>query len=230
MTKVGIMQPYFMPYIGYFQLMKAVDKYIVYDDVNFIKGGWVSRNFILVNGEKKMFTITLKGASPNKSFNEIEIGDNFKKFTKTLQMSYSKAPYFESTMQLIDRIVSYPNKQLALFIANSFREILTYLNINTKIYISSDLHKDCALKGKEKVIHICKLLGADAYYNAIGGQKLYDKEDFENNGISLSFLKTKDINYLQFNNSFIPCLSMIDVLMFNSVDDINNMLDKFELI
>ena len=230
MIKVGIMQPYFMPYIGYFQLMKAVDKYVVYDDVNYIKGGWVCRNYILENGEKKMFTITLKGASPNKLFNEIEIGDNFKKFKKTLQMNYSKAPYFESTMQLIDRIISYPNKQLALFIANSFREILSYLNINTKIYISSDLHKDCTLKGKDKVIHICKLLGGDVYYNAIGGKELYDKDEFVKNGVSLSFLKTDTIDYPQFNGTFEPYLSLIDVLMFNSVEDTNVLLDRFILV
>jgi hypothetical protein len=227
--RLGIMQPYFLPYIGYFQLIKAVDKYVVYDDVNYIKGGWVNRNYILVNGDKKMFTITLKGASPNKLFNEIEVGDDFKKLIKTLQMNYSKAPHFESTMQLMDRIISYPNKQLALFITNSFREILSYLKINTKIYISSDLHKNCALKGKDKVIHICKLLGADSYYNAIGGQELYDIEEFDNNGISLSFLKTDDINYSQFNNTFVPYLSMIDVLMFNSVENIIVLLDRFSL-
>ena len=85
--KLGIMQPYFMPYIGYFQLIKAVDKYVVYDDVNYIKGGWVNRNNILVNGEKKMFTITLKGASAYKHFNEIEIGDDFRKFMKTLELN-----------------------------------------------------------------------------------------------------------------------------------------------
>jgi hypothetical protein len=227
--RLGIMQPYFLPYIGYFQLIKAVDKYVVYDDVNYIKGGWVNRNYILVNGDKKMFTITLKGASPNKLFNEIEVGDDFKKLIKTLQMNYSKAPHFESTMQLMDRIISYPNKQLALFITNSFREILSYLKINTKIYISSDLHKNCALKGIDKVIHICKLLGADSYYNAIGGQELYDIEEFDNNGISLSFLKTDDINYSQFNNTFVPYLSMIDVLMFNSVENIIVLLDRFSL-
>lgn len=218
-----------MPYIGYFQLMKAVDKYIVYDDVNYIKGGWVSRNNILVNGEKKMFTITLNGASPNKLFNEIEIGDNFKKIIKTLQMNYSKSSYFEPTMALIEKIISFPNKQLSLFIANSFREILNYLSIDTEILISSELHKNCFLKGKDKVLHICEILNADTYYNAIGGQELYDKKEFREHGINLVFLETEIIKYPQPAKEFVPYLSIIDVLMNNSKEEVNWLLDSYIL-
>lgn len=228
--KLGIMQPYFMPYIGYFQLMKAVDKYVVYDDVNYIKGGWVSRNNILVNGEKKMFTISLKGASPNKLFNEIEIGDDFRKLMRTLQMNYSKASHYEETMNLLERIISYPHKQLALFIANSFHEILSYLLIDTEIILSSDLQKDCSLKGKDKVLHICEVLEADTYYNAIGGKSLYSKEEFMSKGIKLSFLETRIKEYPQQTQNFIPSLSIIDVLMNNSVEETNFLLDQYLLI
>lgn len=227
---IGIMQPYFMPYIGYFQLMKAVDKYIVYDDVNYIKGGWVSRNKILINGENKMFTITLKGASPNKLFNEIEIGDNFKKLMKTLQISYSKSVNFEETMSLLENIIAFPNKQLALFIANSFREILNYLSVDTEIIISSEIQKDNTLKGKDKILHICNILGANTYYNAIGGQDLYDKEEFKTHGIKLNFVETLIQPYPQLHvSNFIPYLSMIDVLMNNSKEQINVLLDSFTL-
>jgi hypothetical protein len=228
--KIGIMQPYFMPYIGYFQLIKAVDKYVVYDDVNYIKGGWVSRNNILINGERKMFTITLSGASPNKFFNEIEISDNFKKLVKTLQLNYSKAPNFVHTMDLLERIISYPNKQLALFIANSIREVLSYLSIDTEILISSDLCKNNSLKGQDKVINICNILGADTYYNAIGGQKLYSKEAFEQHGIRLNFIETQAKSYPQNAPNFIPNLSLIDVLMNNSNEEINMLLDSYNII
>lgn len=228
--KLGIMQPYFMPYIGYFQLMKAVDKYIVYDDVNYIKGGWVSRNNILVNGEKKLFTISLKGASPNKLFNEIEIRDDFRKLLKTLQMNYSKASHYTEAMNLLEKIISYPNKQLALFIANSFREILSYLSIHTEIILSSDLPKDCSLKGKDKVLHICHILNADTYYNAIGGQDLYDKKEFMDKEVKLFFLETQMKEYPQQSQNFIPFLSMIDVLMNNSVEEINLLLDSYNLL
>lgn len=178
--KLGIMQPYFMPYIGYFQLMKAVDKYVVYDDVNYIKGGWANRNHILINGEKEMFTVTLQKASPNKLFNEIVIGDDFKKLMKTLQMNYSRAINFDQTMVLMERIISFPNKQLAVFIANSFREILSYLSVETEILMSSEIPKDNSLRGKDKIIQICEILGADTYYNAVGGKTFMIKRNSGN--------------------------------------------------
>ena len=229
--KLGIMQPYLMPYIGYFQLMKAVDKYVIYNDVNYIKGGWVARNNILINGKKQLFTIRLQGASPNKHFTEILILDDFKKLTKTLELNYSKAPFFQSTMELMDTIFSFPEKRLDLFIKNSFEQILSYLGIKTELILSSDINKDNSLKGKDKVIEICKILHADTYYNAIGGKELYDPEEFNGNGISLHFLKTdENITYRQMPNmDFVPNLSMIDVLMFNSAEGVNSLLDKFSL-
>lgn len=227
---IGIMQPYFMPYIGYFQLMKAVDKYIIYDDVNYIKGGWVSRNYLLINGEKKMFTITLKEASPNKLFNEIEIKDDFKKLMKTLQLNYSKSVNFKEAMVLMERIISFPNKQFSQFIANSFQEILNYLSIDTELILSSNIYKNNTLKGQEKVLNICNILGANTYYNAVGGQELYSKEKFKENGIMLNFIETMIQPYPQpHTRSFVPSLSMIDVLMNNSKEEINALLDSFIL-
>lgn len=228
--RLGIMQPYFMPYIGYFQLMKAVDKYVVYDDVNYIKGGWVSRNNILVNGEKKMFTVALKGASPNKLFNEIEIEDDFRKLMKTLQLNYSKAFFFSETMELMERIISFPDRNLSHFILNSFKEIAIYLGLRTELILSSNLKKEDCLRGAEKVLHICELLEADTYYNAIGGQKLYDKELFAKNGIKLEFLKSETKHYHQFKEEFVSDLSIIDVLMFSSPEEVNRMLDQYTLI
>lgn len=227
---IGIMQPYFMPYIGYFQLMKAVDKYIIYDDVNYIKGGWVNRNNILINGKKMMFTISLNGASPNKLFNEIEIRDDFKKLMKTLQMNYSKSTHFKETMLLMERIISFPNKQLAQFVGNSFQEILNYLSIDTEIIFSSDIDKNNSLRGKDKVLNICNIIGADTYYNAIGGQDLYKKEDFEATGITLNFIEAVIQQYSQPQvPDFVPYLSFIDILMNNSKKDINVLLDSFIL-
>ena len=214
---LGIMQPYFMPYIGYFQLMKAVDRYVVYDDVNYIKRGWVNRNNILVNGEKRMFTITLKKASQNKLFNEIVIGDDFEKLMKMLRMNYSKAINFDETMTLMERIISFPDKQLAVFVANSFQEILKYLSIDTELLMSSSIIKDNSLRGKDKIMHICKILGTDVYYNAIGGRNLYDKEEFKKQGIILNFVYP------------VSNLSMIDILMNNTKDDVNRLLDVYRV-
>ena len=228
--KLGIMQPYFMPYIGYFQLMKAVDKYVVYDDVNYIKGGWANRNHILINGEKEMFTVTLQKASPNKLFNEIVIGDDFKKLMKTLQMNYSRAINFDQTMVLMERIISFPNKQLAVFIANSFREILSYLSVETEILMSSEIPKDNSLRGKDKIIQICEILGADTYYNAVGGKNLYDQEEFRQHGITLNFVDSLPQVYSQLHTrEFVSGLSMIDVLMNNTKDKVNSLLESYQI-
>lgn len=228
--KLGIMRPYFMPYIGYFQLMKAVDKYVVYDDVNYIKGGWANRNHILINGEKEMFTVTLQKASQNKLFNEIVIGDDFKKLMKTLQMNYSRAINFDQTMVLMERIISFPNKQLAVFIANSFREILSYLSVETEILMSSEIPKDNSLRGKDKIIQICEILGADTYYNAVGGKNLYDQEEFREHGITLNFVDSLPQVYSQLHTrEFVSGLSMVDVLMNNTKDEVNRLLDSFQL-
>lgn len=228
--KLGIMQPYFMPYIGYFQLMKAVDKYVVYDDVNYIKGGWANRNHILINGEKEMFTVTLQKASQNKLFNEIVIGDDFKKLMKTLQMNYSRAINFDQTMVLMERIISFPNKQLAVFIANSFREILSYLSVETEILMSSEIPKDNSLRGKDKILQICEILGADTYYNAVGGKNLYDQEEFREHGITLNFVDSLPQVYSQLHTrEFVSGLSMVDVLMNNTKDEVNRLLDSFQL-
>lgn len=228
--KIGIMQPYFMPYIGYFQLMKAVDKYVVYDDVNYIKGGWVNRNNILINGEKKLFSIALKEASPFKHFNQIFICDDFRKLKKTIQLNYSKSKCFNDVMPLLDDIFNHPDKQLANFIANSFSVILQYLGINTELILSSTIEKNNSLTGQDKVLEICKNLNADTYYNAIGGQELYSKEVFASQGIDLQFLQTNFLPYQQNSKEFIAGLSIIDVLMNNSVEDVNNILDSYTLI
>jgi hypothetical protein len=228
--KVAIMQPYFLPYIGYWQLIKAVDKYVIYDDVNYIKRGWINRNNILMGGEKKLFTITLNGSSQNKLINEIEISDDFRKFMKTIQQHYIRAPYYGDILPLIEKIVSFETRCLSVFITNSIKSILSYLSVDTEILISSQLVKDCSLNGKDKIINICKNLGADSYYNAIGGQEMYNKDECANHGIDLRFLKTKIVSYKQFKNEFVPSLSILDVLMFNSVGEINIMLDSFELI
>ena len=231
--KLGIMQPYFFPYIGYWQLMNAVDKYVVYDDVNFIKGGWINRNRILLNGEGKYFNLPMLGASPNKKINEVRVNNNeaiINKNLRIIEACYKKAPYYNDVYVILERILRCNEENLASFIMFSFKEICSYLDISTELIMSSNLQKDNSLRAQNKVIHICKLLGATEYYNAIGGQKLYSYDYFFDNDIELNFLKTDNIEYKQFNNDFVSNLSIIDVMMFNSVDKIQKMLNSYELI
>lgn len=228
--KLGIMQPYFFPYIGYWQLISAVDTFIVYDDVTYIKGGWINRNNFLMNKERKLYSISLSGASSYKLINEININDNFIKFMKMLTTNYSKAPFFEQTYSLLEKITSFKDKNLAFFLHNSISLILQHLSINTKLLLSSDIKKNNELAGQDKILHICDILNAGTYINAIGGQNLYQREVFEKNNKELLFLKTDNISYPQFSESFISGLSIIDILMFNSIPDVKEHLAKYQLI
>ena len=231
--RLGIMQPYFLPYIGYWQLLNAVDKYIIYDDVNYIKGGWINRNRILINKEAKYFTIKLNGASPNKLINEVEVSTDKiykKKMLKTVEESYKKAPFFDRVFPIVEEIIENEEENLAKYLKYSIEKICNYLEIKTELLLSSELEKDNSLRGKDKVISICKKMGATEYYNAIGGQELYSFEEFKENGIELKFLKTEEIIYKQFNNEFIANLSILDILMFNSKEIIKEFLNNYNLI
>ena len=231
--KLGIMQPYFFPYIGYWQLINEVDTYIIYDDVNFIKGGWINRNRILVNGKPMFYNVQMKEASPFKKINEVEVANTDiikRKMLTTLEMNYKKAPFFQQVYPMLKDIIEQDENNLAKYLEYSIRKICEYLDIKIKIVMSSSIQKNNELKGKEKVIHICKLMMATDYVNAIGGQELYDYESFEKNGLQLNFLKTNSIEYKQFKNDFISNLSIIDVLMFNSKEELNIILNDYELI
>lgn len=231
--KLGIMQPYFFPYLGYWQLMNAVDKYIVYDDVNYIKGGRINRNAILLQGKPHNINLILQGASPNKHINQICVNtmpNIQKKLLHTIEHAYKKAPYFSDAMPLIEKIIMQEEKNLAKYLYNSFLVLCDYLGIKTEIVLSSGIEKNNELKKEEKIYHICNILNAKEYYNSINGKKLYNAEEFKKRGIILKFLVMKNIEYKQFNNIFVPNLSIIDVMMFNSQEQCRELLNQYELI
>ena len=228
--RVAIMQPYFFPYIGYFQLIHAVDKFVIYDDVSYIKQGWINRNRILERDKPTYFTLYTQGASSNKLINEIFVGHNVEKLIKTLKHNYKRAPFFQTTMPLIESLLRNEEKNLALFLTYCLKGLCEYLMIDTQILLSSQIKKDGSLKKEQRLIDICKKLGCNFYINAIGGQALYRQDEFSKAGIRLSFLKPDPINYCQFKNGFVPWLSIIDVMMFNKKSDICSMLDYFKLV
>ena len=228
--RLGIMQPYFFPYLGYWQLLANVDKYVVYDDVTYIKGGWINRNNLLINGQKNLLTMQLEKASSYTLIKDIAIKDDFVKFLKTIEMGYKKAPFFEDIFRLLKDICQCPDKKLGQFLFNSHIKICEYLGIDTELILSSSFEKHTELKGKDKVISICKQLGADEYINASGGQELYDKKEFAENGIRLNFLQANLREYRQLKNEFVAGLSIIDIMMFNSKEEIKEMLNDFKLV
>jgi hypothetical protein len=231
--KVAIMQPYLFPYIGYFQLINAVDKFIIYDNIKFTKKGWINRNRILVNGKDDYITIPLKKDSDFLNVDQRVLADNFEeekiKLLRRIKDSYQKATYFMEIYPLIEGIINNEEKNLFGFIYNSVSEICKYLSIKTEFIISSKLEIDHELKSENKVIELCKAVKAISYLNPIGGVELYSKDKFLSNNIQLNFVKSDLIEYPQFKNEFIPWLSIIDVMMFNSIKEIKRMLNAYIL-
>lgn len=230
MKKVAIMQPYLFPYIGYFQLINAVDEFIIYDDVQHIVRGWINRNNYLINNQKKLLSLSVAGASSNKKINELEFIGDFDGYLRTIEQAYSKAPYAKPVLEIIDRILAYPDKSIAHFVENSLLEVMHYIGKNPKFLHSSQISKNRNLKGQEKILAICRELDAGMYINPTGGKDLYDKAIFRENNIDLRFIESHIMEYRQWDNNFIPGLSIIDVLMFNSPEKIREMLKEYELV
>lgn len=228
--KVAVMQPYFFAYIGYWQLINAVDVFVIYDDVNFIKKGYINRNNILFNNKPYRITLELLGASQNKLINEIYLGDNRLNILKIIKQAYSKAPYFRDVYNLLEKIMTDEEKNLGMFLEKLIRNVSSYIGIDTRFIRSSELDKDNNLRGQDKILQICQLLDADVYINAIGGKELYDKQSFFDKSISLNFIESEIVEYPQFGNEFCAYLSIVDVLMFNSVSDIKEMLGNYILV
>ncbi|AJI56022.1 WbqC family protein [Francisella philomiragia] len=228
--KVAVMQPYFFAYIGYWQLINAVDVFVIYDDVNFIKKGYINRNNILFNNKPYRITLELLGASQNKLINEIYLGDNRPNILKIIKQAYSKAPYFRDVYSLLEKILIDEEKNLGLFLEKLIKNVSSYIGIDTRFIRSSELDKDNNLRGQDKILQICQLLDADVYINAIGGKELYDKQSFFDKSISLNFIESEIVEYPQFGNEFCAYLSIVDVLMFNSVSDIKEVLNNYKLI
>jgi hypothetical protein len=230
---LAIMQPYFLPYIGYLQLMNAVDRFVFYDDVAFINRGWVNRNRILVGGKEHLFTVPLQGASQNKTIREIALSEDPKwrgKLLKTFEQSYRKAPFYETVMPMVEKIVNFKADTIADYIFHSFTELTTYLDITTALVPSSTIYENSHLKAQERILDICQQEGATHYINPIGGQELYDRALFAQAGIKLDFIQSKRVEYPQLSNEFIPWLSVLDILMVNDVNQVRSMFGEFELV
>ena len=232
--KTGIMQPYFLPYLGYFQLINACDSFVVYDNIQFTKKGWIHRNRMLLNGKDMMFTLPLKNDSDYLNVDQRFLGENYEKekakILGQVKSSYSKALHFKTAFPIIEDIFNDSERNLFAFIFNALKKINNYLDITTPLIVSSTIDIDHSLKGKHKVIALIKKLGADTYINPIGGMELYSKDEFSENGIALQFHKMKPVVYPQFSNEFIPYLSILDVMMFNDKTTIRGFLNEFELL
>ncbi|MEA3133468.1 MAG: hypothetical protein QOG17_1314 [Gammaproteobacteria bacterium] len=227
------MQPYFFPYVGYFQLIAAVDLFIVYDNIQYTKNGWINRNRICRDGEAATFSLPLKGASDYLDVCERELAREFKgeKLLNQIRGAYQRAPYFKQTFALIEKILLCGESNLFRFLHHSICRTCEYLGIQTEIRKSSSVDIDRELKKQDKVLSLCLAVGARTYVNAIGGVDLYSREAFLERSVDLKFIRAAPLEYAQFGNDFVPALSIIDVMMFNPPDAVKTYIaNDYELI
>ena len=233
MMRLAIMQPYFFPYIGYYQLIAAADLFIVYDNIKYTKKGWINRNRMLQNGRDVLFSLPLKSDSDSLDVCERELAANFNrdKLLNQFKEAYRRAPHFARTFPLVEQIVRYEDTNLFRFLHHSIIKTCEHLGIMTEIRISSDIAIDHDMKNQDKVLALCEAVSANTYVNASGGMELYSKETFREKGIDLKFIQSKPFEYAQFSNAFVPWLSIIDVMMFNPLDTIRTRIStNYELI
>jgi hypothetical protein len=225
---VAIMQPYFFPYIGYWQLMEKVDQWIIFDDIQFINKGWINRNRILhPNIEKDWQYITLPLAKKNQKDKICEISiDNQKNWYNEMlgKMSHyaKKTSYYNSTVDLFKQCVDEDGIYLSDLLIKTIHVIAKVLNIKAKIRVQSEMKlnlKEVDHPG-QWALRICEIIGAKEYINPISGQKLFNKDEYRSSGIELRFFQTEEHVYNQKRNKFVPKLSIIDSLMWESIDNL----------
>lgn len=232
---IALMQPYIFPYIGYFQLISAVNRFIVYDDVTFIKQGWINRNRILAHGAPLFFSIPLSGASSHTLIREVHINKTLyvewrNKFYKTLEQYYRKALQYEQVLSIIKDVLNGEPQLISVLAVLSIKAVCGYLGITTEIIETATKYDNRHLKGEDRVIDICRQENARVYVNAIGGRELYSCDNFKRNNIELRFLRCGEISYRQFRYTFVPSLSIIDVLMFNMPETANQLVNQYEMV
>lgn len=211
------MQPYFLPYLGYWQLISSVDVFVVYDDIKMTKKGWVNRNRLLRNGEPAWFTLPLQADHDALDIRERKIAREFEpqRMLNQFAGAYSKAPHFRETVPIVNQITNCDTPNLFEYLYDSIVTMANYLGIETDIRVSSSLGDFRRLKAQTKVLAICQALKATTYVNAIGGTELYQRAAFDAHDIELRFLKSHQFVYPQFGQPFVPALTIVDPLMFN---------------
>lgn len=229
---LGIMQPYFFPYLGYWQLLARVDCFVVYDNIQYTKKGWINRNRLLRNGEPAYFTVPLKGAPDRLDVRQREVAEDFdrEKLLRSLAGSYQRAPQFASVFPLVERAVRAPMTNLFEYLRYSLVETAAFLGITTRLVASSTIDIDHTLASERKVLAICKAMDADRYLNPIGGRGLYSAGAFAAESVALEFLQPRLRVYPQYAHPFVPALSIVDVLMFNPIAAVRDMLGECDVI
>ncbi|MEM6469837.1 MAG: WbqC family protein [Planctomycetota bacterium] len=224
--RIAVMQPYFFPYIGYWQLLDAADVFVVYDNLKYTKKGWINRNRFLEHGVDRVFSIPLEADSDAKHIDQRHVSKSFDrtKLLRRIKTAYRRAPHFESAFSIFSESVSFSRRNLFDFLHHSILRLAAELSFDVSIIPSSAIPIDHNKRSQDKVLDICKTLNATEYINPIGGTQLYAHEAFESIGVDLHFVHTTSIRYTQFKNEFVPWLSILDILMFNSLEQTSELI------
>jgi len=179
---------------------------------------------MLQGGDAATFSLPLAQGSDQLMVCERELAPTFdrRKLLSQFEGAYRKAPEFDALRPWLQDIVLDPATNLFDYLWQSIVKVRDRLGLTTRLIVSSEVPHDEGLRAQDKVLAICKALGATTYVNAIGGLELYEREAFATEGIELRFHKARPFEYAQFGKPFVPWLSILDVLMFNPatvVDD-----------
>ncbi len=239
------MQPYFFPHIGYFQLIHAVDRFFLYDNLDYSRGGWINRNRILVvRGRPTFLSVPIRGRKITKTIRDtILLEDPHWRLSlqRSIHTCYSRSPYFRETLQLVEEILFLETSSLAEINKRCITGVCNHLGVDTEILTDStpfdalefELRQRPGTDPIRKVtraIELCRALGADVFINAIGGRALYDKEVFARHGVRVFFVQTRPHTYPQRAATFHPSLSIIDVLMNCGRDGTRRLLGEYDLV
>ena len=251
--KLGMNQPYFFPYLGFYQLIHAVDRFIIYDNFNYIKGGWINRNrFLVVSGNPTYFNAVTEDSSPYKRIRDIRLSPKTnwrRKLLNTFFLNYRKCPFFAETYTLLETIIQLETDSLSELATKSISAVCRHLQIRSEIVENPRYEElENALDDENltqafpliklsvperkvfRVIAVCHMMKASEYVNPMGGQAFYDKGAFKANGIDLHFLRSRDEPYQQATKEYHPGLSIIDVLMNCGREGTIKRLDNYELV
>tara|TARA_Y100001937_G_scaffold39282_1_gene55882 strand:- start:1213 stop:1911 length:699 start_codon:yes stop_codon:yes gene_type:complete len=227
-TSVAIMQPYIFPYIGQLNLIQAVDKFVFFDDVNFVTKGFIHKNTILINEQIHTFIIPIKNKSQNTLIKDTVILDiqKFKyNFFIKLERAYKKSKFFTQGMEYVKTVLDFNSKYISDFAIYSITQFFNFLDINKDFYKSSTLSPESrGLKpASDRLIKITKMLDSNYYINGPGGftYGLYDKDHFTKNKVKLNFLQPNVVKGQE--------LSIIHLMMHNSKEQLLEKLNDYTL-
>lgn len=222
-----------VPYLGYFQLMSAVDLFVLYDDAAFIKQGWINRNVLGARHGPQRFTLPVCRPRLGQPIAEVKLyraEASKRRLLATIESLYRRAPYYERARPVLEAAAGAEEENLALYIEHTLHVLHAHLGIETPLVRSSERHAELRAKGQARVIEICRAEGADTYINAEGGRQLYDEAPFRHQGIDLRFLVHEPRPYRQNRGEFMPRLSIIEAMMFNSQEELTRLLAAYRLV